>query len=50
MDKRIDSSFAILMLAEILLEENLINKPTFEAIRNKLMSENRKINNINEIK
>lgn len=50
MDKCIDSHFAIIMLAEMLLEENLINKPTFEAIRNKLMSENRTFNNINEIK
>ena len=50
MDKIIDSNFSTLMLAEMLLDEKLINKPTFEAIKNKLMSENRTINNINEIK
>lgn len=50
MDKSIDSNFAILMLAEMLLEENLINKPTFDAIKNKIMNENRTFNKTNEIK
>lgn len=48
MDKIIDSRFAIIMLAEMLLEENLINKTTFEAIKNKLMSENRTFNKSNK--
>lgn len=48
MDKSIDSNFAIIMLIEMLFEENLINKPTFEAIKNKLMSENRTFNKTNK--
>ena len=48
MDKSIDSNFAIIMLTEMLLEENLINKPTFKAIKNKLMSENHTFNKTNK--
>lgn len=48
MDKSIDSNFAIIMLIEMLLEENLINKPTFEAIKNKLTSENCTFNKKNK--
>lgn len=39
MDKRIKNEFAILMLAEILFEKNLINKPTFEEIKRKVKNE-----------
>lgn len=48
MDKSIDSNFAIIMLAEMLLEDNFINKPTFEAIKNKLMGENHTFNKTNK--
>ena len=39
MDKSINSNFAIIMLAEILFEKQLINKPTFEVIESKVLSE-----------
>lgn len=48
MDKSIDSNFAILTLAEMLLDEKLINKPTFEEIKKKLISENRTFNKSNK--
>ena len=48
MDKSIDSNFAIIMLIDMLLEENLIKKTKFEAIENKMKSENRTFNKTNK--
>ena len=39
MNKKIDSVYAALMLIEILYERGLINKATFDAVREKFKSE-----------
>ena len=40
MKKKIDSLYAALMFIEILYERGLINKATFDAVREKVKSEN----------
>lgn len=39
MSKTIDNDYAALVLSEILMEQELINKDTFEAIKEKVQSE-----------
>lgn len=39
MDKKIDRTYAVIALAEILFEQKLINEPTLRAIKQQLQDE-----------